>query len=138
VHRPFVLVGVEYRWSRDAQGWRVGTDEWQMITNRSYIVPAGWYLVGEVGDYRAELVGVAGMDSDPEGCVFEWEGFGAFDCMAGCDSCDACWLAQGGSWHFRPDGCDGPEWDFDDADDFEGDTVGCPACGCGRVGFSIF
>ena|SRR5438067_165376 len=144
VHRPFALVGVEYRFSCEAQSRviRYGhayADRWE-ITGRSYIVPAGWYLVGETGDYTSELAGVAGMDNDPDGVVFELEGFDASECAAGCQSCGARWLAYADSWHFEPDDCDAAPWDFDDADGIdEGtNTVACPACGTGRVGFMIF
>ncbi|MCE7007085.1 hypothetical protein LWC34_30285 [Kibdelosporangium philippinense] len=144
VLRPFALVGVEYQWSReaDSRAIRYGhayADRWE-ITDRSYIVPAGWYLVGEIGDYTAELVGVAGMDGDTDGWVFELEGFDASQCAAGCQSCGARWMAYGGSWHFDADDCDADAWDFDDADDIDdtSNTVACPACGIGRVGFDIY
>lgn len=144
VLRPFALVGVEYRFSREAnsraiQHGHAYADQWD-ITDRSYIVPAGWYLVGEVGDHVTDLVGVAGMDDDPDGRVFELEGFGAAHCAAGCQSCDARWMAYADSWHFAADDCDADAWDFEDADDFDEttNTVACPACGIGRVGFDIF
>jgi hypothetical protein len=143
VTRPFVLVSVDYRFSRDAnsRAIRFGhayADQWE-ITDRSYIVPAGWYLVGEVGDYVTELSGVAGMDGDPDGCVFELEGFGASYCAAECAACGARWSAECGSWHFRADECDADAWYFDDADtvDDTTGTVACPACDTGRVGFLI-
>ncbi|MPZ79665.1 MAG: hypothetical protein GEV28_04405 [Actinophytocola sp.] len=144
VLRPFALVGVEYRFSREANSRAIKyghayADQWE-ITDRSYIVPTGWYLVGETGDYVTDLVGVAGMDGDPDGCVFEMEGFGASQCAAGCQSCDARWLAYADSWHFDADDSDADAWDFDDADDIDetAGTVACPACGTGRVGFDIF
>ncbi|MFD2414810.1 hypothetical protein [Amycolatopsis pigmentata] len=144
VHRPFALVGVEYQFSREAHSRAVRyghayADRWE-ITGRSYIVPAGWYLVGEIGDYTSELVGVAGMDGDPDGVVFELEGFDASECAAGCQACGARWLAYADSWHFEPDDCDTAPWDFDDADgiDETTNTVACPACRIGRVGFMIF
>jgi hypothetical protein len=143
VLRPFALVGVEYWLSREAasRAIRYGhayADHWE-ITDRSYIVPTGWYLVGEVGDYVDELIGVAGMDDDPDGCVFELERFGASECAAGCASCGARWLAYADSWHFQPDDCAADAWHFDDADDFDtANSVACPSCGTGRVGFDIF
>lgn len=144
VLKPFALIGVEYQFTREATSRviRYGhayADRWE-ISDRSYIVPAGWYLVGEVGDYTPELVGVAGMYGDPDGCVFEMEGFGASECAAGCGSCGARWLAYADSWHFRPDDCDADAWDFDDADDIDEttNTVACPVCATGRVGFDIF
>ncbi|UJW32619.1 hypothetical protein L3Q67_02175 [Saccharothrix sp. AJ9571] len=142
VVRPFALVAVHYRFSReaDSRAIRYGhayADQWN-ITDRSYIVPTGWYLVGEVGDYRAELSGVAGMNADPDGFVFELEGFGASTCSAECGSCGARWSAESGSWHFRAEECDADGWNFDDADvDETTGTVSCPACSAGRVGFAI-
>jgi hypothetical protein len=120
------------------------------------VVPAGWYLVAEVGDLWPSLVGVTGVDASTvlwsvdvtcPGAVAErltsWlaelEGFGASRCDARCDGCDGRWYAEAGSWHFTPDPeVDGVVWDFDDADGFEPDgTICCPDCRCGRVGFSI-
>ncbi|MEC3974335.1 hypothetical protein [Amycolatopsis sp. H20-H5] len=143
VLRPFALVGVWCGFSPAANSRviRYGhayADRWT-ITDRSYIVPAGWYLVGETGDYTDTLVGVAGMNSDPDGWVFELEGFGASECSAGCESCDARWVAYADSWHFRPEDCDADAWHFDDADDFDtANTIACPSCRTGRVGFFIF
>lgn len=146
VVRPFALVGVDYRFSREAnsRAIRYGhayADRWE-ITERAYTVPAGWYLVGETGDFTAALVGVAGImgDSDDLLCsLFEIEGFGASTCLAGCGSCGTRWSAESGTCHFRPDDCDADAWDFDDAADVddESGTVACPACATGRVGFSI-
>jgi hypothetical protein len=144
VLRSFVLVGVQYRWSNQAQSRVIRhghayADHWEVI-DRSYVVPAGWYLVGETGDYVPELVGVAGMDADPGGCVFELEGFGASCCAAGCESCGVRWIAYADSWHFEADDCDADSWDFDDAEEIDEttNTVACPACGTGRVAFDIY
>jgi hypothetical protein len=71
--------------------------------------------------------------------VSEIDGFGASHCGAGCDTCGGRWLAESGSWHFAPDDGADDGWDFDDADDFdERNTIACPSCGTGRVGFLIF
>jgi hypothetical protein len=144
VLRPFALVGVDYQFSREAnrrasEYGHAYADRWE-ITDRSYVVPAGWYLVGETGDHMSALAGVAGMDDDPGGCVFELEGFGASQCAAGCESCGARWLADADSWHFAADDCDADAWDFDGADDIDetAGTLACPACGTGRVGFDVF
>lgn len=152
---PFALVGVRYWLTSDAHHRVVLTghayaDRWE-ITDRTYQVPAGWYLVGETGDYTSSLVGVAGMtrgdDTDPHSTadgltcwLDDVEGFGASYCAAECPSCHARWMAQSGSWHFRPDDCDVNGWNFDDATDFdeEHSTVACPSCGSGRVSFMIF
>nr|WP_157527225.1 hypothetical protein [Kibdelosporangium sp. MJ126-NF4] len=139
VMRPFVLVTVRHSWSSGA--WRsMYADRWE-IAERSYIVPAGWYLVGEVGEHCYDLAGVAGMDgiSDDTFCwLYDLEGFDASHCMAECDSCGSRWTADGGSWRFEPDWCDAPAWSFDDAEDFgPNETVGCPSCGTGRVYFQI-
>lgn len=151
VVRPFALVGVHYWLTFGARQQVVATgyadaDRWK-ITDRTYIVPAGWYLIGETGDYETSLVGVAGMARD-DGCdadiltcwLAEVEGFSASSCAAECASCGARWMAQSGSWHFRADECDADNWDFDDAADVdeECNTVACPSCGTGRVGFMIF
>jgi hypothetical protein len=139
VHRPFVILSVDYRWSR---GLRVNTyaDRWD-VTERTYIVPAGSYLVGEVGEHCYDLVGVAGMAglSEDTFCwLYELEGFAASHCLAECDSCGSRWTADGGSWRFEPDWCDAPAWSFDDAEDFDTtNTVACPSCGNGRVGFLL-
>ncbi|MGC7093968.1 hypothetical protein ACPZ19_04830 [Amycolatopsis lurida] len=142
VLHPFALAAVDYRFSRDADSrvFRFGhayADRWE-ISARSYIVPAGWYLVGEVGDYRSELSGVAGMNIDPDGSVFELEGFGASSCDAECGACGARWLAESGSWRFRAEDGDADGWAFDDAEvDESTGTVACPACSTGRVAFAI-
>jgi hypothetical protein len=120
------------------------------------VVPAGWYLVAEVGDLWPSLMGVTGIDTSTvawsvdvscPGAVAErltsWlvelEGFGASRCDARCNGCGDRWYAEAGSWHFTPDPeVDAVAWDFDDADGFEPDgTICCPDCRCGRVGFSI-
>jgi hypothetical protein len=139
VHRPFVILSVRYGWSPGAR-WSDYADRWD-VTDRSYIVPAGWYLVGEVGEHCYDLAGVAGMDGDSDD-TFCWlyglEGFDASHCMAECGACGARWTADGGSWRFEPDCCDASAWSFDDAEDFgPSDTIGCPNCGTGRVGFQI-
>jgi hypothetical protein len=148
VARPFALVAVKYQFSAEADHLVVRRgfghpDHWE-ITDRSHIVPAGWYLVGETGDYNMiDLSGVAGMDdarADWICWLADLEGFGATRCAAGCDACDRRWLAESGSWHFEADDCDAGSWDFDDAEDIHepAGTVACPACAIGRVGFSIF
>ncbi|MFC0105537.1 hypothetical protein [Kibdelosporangium aridum] len=140
VLRPFALVSVAYRRSSQARFTLGYADTWE-ITDRSYIVPVGWYLVGEVGEYVYDLSGVAGVagDSDDTLCwLFDIEGFDASHCSAGCSSCGSRWAAESGSWTFDPDCCDACTWSFDDAEDFEDNTIGCPQCRTGRVGFMIF
>lgn len=147
VMRPFALVAVKYSWSAAANRRAVVyghsyADQWE-ITDRSYTVPTGWYLVGEVGDYQVNLVGVAALNGErPDwACWLDGiEGFGASHCAAGCQSCGARWLAYGDSWHFEPDDCAAAAWDFDDADDIDETTgtIACPACDTGRVAFDIF
>jgi hypothetical protein len=155
VVRPFALVGVRYWLTPEANRQVVLTghayaDRWT-VTGRTYQVPPGWYLVGETGDFTSSLVGVAGMaredDADPYSVadgltcwLHEVEGFGASRCTAECQSCRARWMAESGSWHFEADDCDADGWDFDDATDVdeEHNTVACPSCGTGRVGFLIF
>jgi hypothetical protein len=154
VLRPFALLGVHYSFSytmyRDiARHGYVYADQWK-ITDRTYIVPAGWYVMGEIGDYSRSLVGVTGIaardDAHPDDIaehlaywVSEIDGFGAAHCGAGCDACGGQWLAESGSWHFTPDDDTNDGWDFDNADDFdERHTIACPSCGTGRVGFLIF
>jgi len=142
VLRPFVLVGVDYRFSRDANHRAITqghayADSWE-ITDRTYVVRAGWYLVAEIGDFTTELAGVAGMDFEPDGWLFELEGFGASTCAAECDTCQRRWTAEAGSWLFRPD-YGAVAWAFDDADvSDDGDTVACPSCDVGRVGFLVY
>jgi hypothetical protein len=143
VHRSFALVTVRYSWSSAAGLWRTGVyaDQWR-VTDRSYIVPPGWYLVGEVGEYRYDLAGVAGMAgaSDDIVCwLFDLEGFGASHCCAECDACGSRWSADSGSWRFDADWCDAYAWSFDDAEDFDDktNTIACPQCRLGRVGFMI-
>lgn len=146
VLRPFALVGVRYSFSptvyRDvARHGYAYADRWE-ITDRTYIVPAGWYVMGEVGDYVLSLVGVTGIapsnGAHPDDVaehlaywVSDIDGFGAAHCGAGCDACGGRWLAESGSWHFAPD--DDAHDDFD-----EPNTIACPSCGTGRVGFLIF
>jgi hypothetical protein len=109
------------------------------------VVGTGWYVLGLVGDVVSELVGVAavGDDADPE-TLTHWAygvaGFGASCCLAGCGTCGARWRAEGASWRFDPDTDDGggaAGFDFDDADGFDDDTIACPACRTGRVGFDV-
>lgn len=148
VLRPFVLVTVKYSWSPEADRRAMMTDhgsadQWD-IADRSYTVPAGWYLVGETGDYNMfDLVGVAGIDSEHDDWTCwldDLEGFGASYCAAGCQTCGARWLAYGDSWHFAADGCDADPWDFEEADEIDETTgtIACPACGTGRAGFDIY
>nr|WP_157528223.1 hypothetical protein [Kibdelosporangium sp. MJ126-NF4]CEL17643.1 hypothetical protein [Kibdelosporangium sp. MJ126-NF4] len=144
VERAFVLVSVDYRWStraRYSSSWDTYADLWE-ITDRSYIVPEGWYLVGEVGEYVYDLAGVAGAVRDSDDCfywLYDLEGFSASHCMAECDQCGSRWTAESGSWHFEADWSDACSWSFDDAWDFDesANTVGCPQCGTGRVAFMI-
>jgi len=146
VLRAFVLVGVDYSWSSDAErrlseyGY-ADADRWS-VDGRTYTVPVGCYLVAEVGDYhRMDLAGVAAMDSDCVDWLFELEGFEATECRAWCAACDTSWRASDGSWHFQPDDTsDGQPWAFDNALDFDEttNTIGCPGCGSGRVHFDIY
>lgn len=148
VVRPFALVTVKYSWSREANRRVIATgygsaDRWE-IADRSYTVPAGWYLVGEIGDYNMfSLVGVAGINEEHTdwACwLYGLEGFGASYCAARCQSCGARWLAYGDSWHFTADECDADAWDFEEVQEIDETTgtIACPACGTGRVGFDIF
>jgi len=148
VLRPFALVTITCSWSPEANRRAMVTgygsaDRWE-IADRSYVVPAGWYLVGEIGDYTMfDLVGVAGIDAEHDdwACWLDGlEGFGASYCAAGCQSCDARWLAYGDSWHFTADECDTDPWDFEEAQEIDETTatIACPACHTGRVGFDIF
>lgn len=148
VIQPFALVAVKYSWSPEADRRATisgygAADRWE-IADRTYTVPAGWYLVGEIGDYNVtELVGVAGIDGDRTdwACWLDGlEGFGASYCAAACPSCGNRWLAYGDSWRFMPDECDADAWDFEEAQDIDETTgtIACPACGTGRVAFDIF
>lgn len=144
---PFTVVTVDYSFSReaDSRAIRYGhayADQWD-ISHRTSIVPAGWYLVAEIDDIgrTPELVGVAGFDElsdDVVAWLFELEGFGASTCAAGCDSCGGRWRAESGEWTFHPEGCAAETWAFDDADDFRADTIACPDCRVGRVGFIVY
>ncbi|MFD1045195.1 hypothetical protein ACFQ1S_06125 [Kibdelosporangium lantanae] len=145
VLRPFVLVAVDYQWSsvarrRLAECGYADADGWRLVS-RTYSVPAGCYLVAEVGDYlRMDLAGVAGMASDGVDWLFELEGFEATACTAWCEGCDRWWRASDGSWTFEPDSGDGESWSFDDAEDFDAltNTMGRPVCRSGRVHFEIY
>jgi len=148
VVRPFVLVTVKYSWSPEANHRAIVTgygsaDRWE-IADRSHTVPAGWYLVGEIGDYNMfDLVGVAGIDGEHAdwACWLDGlEGFGASHCTAGCQACGARWLAYGDSWHFTADECDADPWEFEEAHEIDETTgtIACPGCGTGRVAFDIF
>ncbi len=147
VLRPLVLIRIEHAADLHPawQGWRIAA--------RTRIVPAGWYLLGEVGDVGSRLIGAGRLDiPEPDGDLdaaavvegltyklVETDGFGASRCDAGCRACRTRWYAESGSWHFTPDSTEGaPAWDYDDADDFHDDgTIACPACGNGRVGFLV-
>src|SRR6266545_2636334 len=149
VHVPsrFTLVRTERRPDLPAawDGWR--------IAERTRPVPAGWYVIGEVGDLGTDLVGIGKLDpaiADDHadagelaerlaGALAETDGFSASRCEAGCHACHATWYAEGGSWHFTPDDdADAAAWDYDDATGFRNDgTITCPACGTGRVGFMV-
>lgn len=147
VQRAFSLVAVAYSWSSPAaMGY---ADQW-IIAACTPVVDMGWYVIGETGDYRSSLVGVAYIgpsDDRHRGDVVEslffWvsetPGFCASHCYAECDTCGSRWETEEGSWHFTPEyGTDATEWDFDDAEGFgDDDTVTCPACQKGRVGFLI-
>ncbi|GAA1748640.1 hypothetical protein [Streptomonospora arabica] len=144
VLRPFAVVTVAYRWT----GARLGyADRWT-ITDRTPVVGTGTYLVGMVGDFAMTYVGATGLDAtgDEPGMsddlLFMWlveqEGFLASTCLAGCDACGGRWEADGGSWHFQPEyASDADAFDFDDTEDHDGDTVACPCCATGRVGFLV-
>jgi len=150
VLRDFTLAAMSYGWS---DPYAEGPADRCEITQRSCPVGPGWYVVGMVGDCSCTLVGAARVDVDDSAdpgetaerltyWAVEIEGFGASCCSAGCDSCHGRWFAEGGSWHFTAEhGAAGTAdgWDFDDVEDFDArGTVACPACRCGRVGFSIF
>jgi hypothetical protein len=147
VLQPFTVAAVEYGFSR-AAGNRVAKHghayaDQQTITDRSEVVPAGQYLVGEINEYdrKPELVCVVGMNELSEDVVawlYELDGFAATTCLAGCATCGSQWCAQSGSWTFQPDECDAEPWAFDDAEDFSTDMIACPACSTGRVGFTVY
>jgi hypothetical protein len=115
-------------------------------------IPAGFYMIGEVGDIVMKFVGAAGVDLGPmtrandthpsevaerlAAWAVEVEGFGASRCDAECSACRHRWYAEAGSWHFRPES-DGTDWHYDDAYGFENNTIACPHCHTGRVGFTI-
>jgi hypothetical protein len=131
VNKPFYVITFHCSSSEPVETWQ---------TQRSSVVPAGLYLVAEINDEGSmpRLIGTAGMNELPDDVVvwlFELEGFCASVCFARCDICRADWLAEAGSWQFRPDGCDADPWYFDDAQDFRVDSIACPACETGRVGF---
>ncbi|GAA3744540.1 hypothetical protein [Salinactinospora qingdaonensis] len=142
---PFTIVSVRYGWSGVLGAY---ADRWE-ITERTHTVQAGTYLVGHVGDFGMTYVGATGIDAACEGAdditddvLFMWlveqEGFLASSCLAGCDSCQGRWIAEAGSWHFRPDCArDVDDFDFDAIDDVDGATIACPACVTGRVGFLV-
>jgi hypothetical protein len=121
------------------------------VEERVVPIAAGWYLLGEVGDVVPGLVGVASVDPAAFGhaapqiadfaerlttWVVEAEGFGASRCDAQCTACGRTWYAEAGSWHFVSED-DRPAWFYDDAYGFAGNTIACPACATGRVGFAI-
>ncbi len=140
VRRPFFLTPTASGCSRP--GAAGCADRWE-VDGCSRMVGAGWYVVGLVGDLTSELVGVAAVDDDaaPE-TLTHWaygvEGFGASYCLAGCGTCGARWRAEGPSWRFGADDDSAAAgFDFDDADGFDNDTITCPACGTGRVGFCV-
>ncbi|GAA2778897.1 hypothetical protein [Crossiella cryophila] len=154
VLRPFVVLGMRYWHSREAldrlarHGY-VYSDRWE-VTERSHIVPAGWYLVGLVGEFLFTLVGAAAVafDSDehPDAVAerlalraLDTEGFGAAHCMAECRACGSRWCAESGSWLFRPEGdTDARGWDFDTIGEVsDTGTVPCPHCKTGQVGFCV-
>ncbi|WP_163511213.1 hypothetical protein [Fodinicola acaciae] len=147
VRVPQTVIPVEVRYTMPdyikPSGWTYASS-WR-ITEQLDPVPAGWYLIGEEGDYRMRTVGVSCLGnvngiSDDFGChAAEVEGFLASHCMAECDTCGMRWAAESGSWHFVPDwGYDAAPWDFDDADGFDvDDCITCPHCSTGRVGFLI-
>jgi hypothetical protein len=161
VLRAFALARVEYH--RTDPRSLGNADRWA-VTERTPVVGRGWYLLGEIGDHRSDLVGATGLhtwDADPAlhpdtaaelltYRVAEIEGFPASTCLAGCARCGARWTAEQGSWHFHPDPeldtptnhADRPAvmpaaFDFDDAADFDDNAIRCPHCGLGRVGFTV-
>ncbi|MGO1053249.1 hypothetical protein [Crossiella sp. CA198] len=154
VLRPFVVLGVRYWHSREALDHLARTghaysDQWE-LTERSHIVPAGWYLVGLVGDLFFTLVGAAAMNVDPDEHpdvvaerlglrALDTEGFGAEHCQAECAACGSRWGAGSGSWLFRPEGdTTARGWDFDTLGEVsDNGTVPCPHCKTGQVGFCI-
>ncbi|TDV44160.1 hypothetical protein CLV71_11469 [Actinophytocola oryzae] len=133
VVKPFTVVTVDYGFS--------SSERWT-ATDQSDAVPAGWYLLGEVREHFdtkaiACAVGMNELPDDVVAWLFELEGFGASTCLAGCSSCGSQWRAESGDWTFHPDGCDVGSWVYDDADDFHADTIACPECETGRVGFTV-
>ncbi|WP_344306429.1 hypothetical protein [Fodinicola feengrottensis] len=147
LHVPKTVIPVEVRY-RFPDRWdsysHSYASHWE-VTDQLDPVPAGWYLIGETGDYTAKTVGVAylgdsfGMSDDFMCHVAEVEGFTASRCEAQCDACETRWFAESGSWRFQPEyGFDADPWNFDDAAGFETDNrVSCPQCGTGRVGFMV-
>lgn len=146
VDKPFTVVTVDYEFSREAnrravQHGHTYADRWT-VTGRSDPVPEGWYLLGEIAEYTRTdaLACVIGMN-EPSDDVVAWlselEGFGVTTCLAGCASCARQWRAESGEWTFHPDGCDAEPWAYNDADDFRDNTIACPACRAGRVGFTV-
>ncbi|WP_148309628.1 hypothetical protein [Kutzneria albida] len=113
--------------------------------DRTVVTPVGWYLLALVGDHTSSLVGATGVDFEDAEAAGNWlveqEEFGAAHCAAGCDCCGNRWQAEAGEGTFTPDEGDATlVWHFDDAKDVdeERNTIACPACGIGRVGFDIY
>jgi hypothetical protein len=146
VQRSFV----PYRHDTDDRDAGSPAQRQRMSARRLPTVPAGWYLIGQVGDIVPALVGATGMDPARPGCrnideaaeqftswAVDVEGFGASRCDARCSGCARRWYAEAGSWHFLPEAGDGTDWHYDDAYGFDSGTISCPRCGSGRIGFSI-
>lgn len=113
--------------------------------DRTQAFPAGWYLLGAVGDHTPTVVRVAAVEGDDAESLGDWlveqEGFLASTCTAGCDTCGNQWTAQAGEWTFAPEeGNSTLVWAFEDAKDVDEqrNTIACPACAVGRVGFHIY
>jgi hypothetical protein len=146
VTKPFAVVAVKYEYSAAAHDTAVPGRPYHPdivdITHEAAVVPEGWYLVCELADtYRTPaLIGAVGMtelSDDVVAWLFDLEGFGASTCLAGCDNCGGRWRAESGNWEFNPDECDSDAWYFDNAEDFLKDTIACPSCQTGRVGFLV-
>lgn len=143
VTRPFRLASVRYRYVYGGDYYYPASDRW-FVDEVTPVISAGLYLAGYVGDYSLTLEGIAEIEPRDEESLFydlvEVEGFMASRCDARCEACDAHWFAESGSWHFQPETRGAaPEWDYDDVEEFhDDDTVPCPSCASGRVGFLIY
>jgi hypothetical protein len=136
VTKPFYVVTAERHFvswaSPEPYEWGIG--------KRTDVVSVGWYLVAEINRKSGALMGSAGMTRLPDDIptwLYSLNGFDASVCFAHCDTCRADWLADYGSWAFRPHRCDAQSWNFEDATDIQLDSIECPACGRGRVSFDV-